>query len=186
MTNVKYYKVNYQAQYFLPLFAGLVYGANLEFGYGNGYGGSSLPFFQNYYGGGVGSVRTYDTNSLGPKEAVVTTNRNPDGTETVSTRYNGSALGGRRKFTINNEILFPFPGTKNTRDVRGSLFFDAGQIYDRGDALQKDNERVHFSAGVALAWKSPIGALKFSYGIPIGKKPDDKIQRFQFQVGTLF
>jgi outer membrane protein insertion porin family len=186
VTNIKYFKINYQAQYFLPLFAGLVYGANLEFGYGNGYGGSSLPFFQNYYGGGVGSVRTYDTNSLGPKEPITTTARNADGTETSTTRYNGAALGGRRKFTINNEILFPFPGTKNTKDVRGSVFFDAGQIYDRGDPFQKDNERFHFSAGIALAWKSPIGALKFSYGIPLNKKPDDKIQRFQFQVGTLF
>jgi outer membrane protein insertion porin family len=186
VTSIKYYKLNYQAQYFLPLFAGLVYGANLEFGYGNGYGGSSLPFFQNYYGGGVGSVRTYDTNSLGPKEAITTTVTNADGSTTTSTRYNGAALGGRRKFTINNEILFPFPGTKNDRSVRGSLFFDAGQIYDRGEAVQKDNERFHFSAGVALAWKSPIGALKFSYGFPLSKKPDDKIQRFQFQVGTLF
>jgi outer membrane protein insertion porin family len=186
VTNIKYFKINYQAQYFLPLFAGLVYGANFEFGYGNGYGGSSLPFFQNYYGGGVGSVRTFDSNSLGPKEPITTTTRNPDGTETSTTRFNGAALGGRRKFTINNEILFPFPGTKNTRDVRGSVFFDAGQIYDRGDPLQKDNERFHFSAGIAIAWKSPIGALKFSYGIPLNKKPDDKIQRFQFQVGTLF
>ncbi len=186
VTNLKYFKFNYNAQYFLPLFSGLVYGANIDVGYGNGYGGSSLPFFQNYYGGGVGSVRTYDTNSLGPKEAVTTTIRNPDGTETLLTRYNGSAIGGRRKFTINNEILFPFPGTKNTKDVRGSVFFDAGQIYDKGDAVQKDNERIHMSFGVALAWKSPIGALKFSYGIPIGKKQDDKIQRFQFQVGTLF
>jgi outer membrane protein insertion porin family len=186
VTNVKYYKINYQAQYFLPLFAGLVYGANVEVGFGNGYGGSSLPFFQNYYGGGVGSVRSYDTNSLGPKEAITTTTANPDGTETSLTRYNGSAIGGRRKFTINNEILFPFPGTKNDKSVRGSVFFDAGQIYDKGDPLQKDNERFHFSAGVAIAWKSPIGALKFSYGIPLNKKPDDKIQRFQFQVGTLF
>jgi outer membrane protein insertion porin family len=186
VTSVKYYKINYQAQYFLPLFAGLVYGANVEVGFGNGYGGSSLPFFQNYYGGGVGSVRSYDTNSLGPKEAITTTTKNPDGTETSFTRYNGSAIGGRRKFTINNELLFPFPGTKNDKSVRGSVFFDAGQIYDKGDPLQKDNERFHFSAGVAIAWKSPIGALKFSYGIPLNKKPDDKIQRFQFQVGTLF
>lgn len=186
VTNVKYYKFNYQAQYFRPLFAGLVYGVNLEAGFGNGYGGSSLPFFQNYYGGGVGSVRTYDTNSLGPKESNTAITRNPDGTESSLTRYNGASLGGRRKFTINNELLFPFPGTKNDRSVRGSVFFDAGQIYDKGDPLQKDNERFHFSAGIAIAWKSPIGALKFSYGVPLNKKPDDKIQRFQFQVGTLF
>ena len=95
-------------------------------------------------------------------------------------------MGGKRKFTINNEILFPFPGTKNDKSVRGSLFFDAGQIYDKGEPLQKDNERIHMSTGVAIAWQSPIGALKFSYAIPIGSKPGDKLQRFQFQVGSLF
>ncbi len=186
VTNVKYYKFNYQGQAFIPLWANFVYGLNVEAGYGNGYGGRSLPFFQNYYGGGVGSVRGFDTNSLGPREAVTTTVTNPDGTTSTKTTYNGDATGGRRKFSINNEILFPFPGTKNDKSVRGSLFIDAGQIYDKGDPLQKDNERIHLSSGVAIAWQSPIGALKFSYAIPFASKPNDKLQRFQFQIGTLF
>jgi len=187
LTQVKFYKVNYQGQAFLPLYGDFVYGLNVELGFANGYGGRSLPFFQNYYGGGVGSVRGYETNSLGPREAVTSAiTTNPDGTTSSITSYTGNATGGRRKFTINNEILFPFPGTKNDKSVRGSLFFDAGQIYDKGDPLQKDNERIHFSTGLAIAWQSPIGALKFSYAIPIGSKPTDKTQRFQFQVGTLF
>ena len=70
--------------------------------------------------------------------------------------------------------------------MRGSFFLDAGQIYDRGDPLQKDNERVHLSTGVAIAWQSPIGALKFSYAYPLATKSSDRLQRFQFQVGTLF
>jgi outer membrane protein insertion porin family len=172
---------------FIPLIADFVYGVNIEAGYGNGYGGRSLPFFQNYYGGGVGSVRGYETNSLGPREAVTSaTTTNPDGTSSSTTSYTGNATGGRRKFTINNEILFPFPGTKNDKSVRGSFFIDAGQVYDKGDPLQKDNERIHLSTGIAIAWQSPIGALKFSYALPIGSKPTDKAQRFQFQVGTLF
>lgn len=186
-TPLKYYKLSYQGQAFVPIWGDFVYGLNVELGYASGYGGRSLPFFQNYYGGGVGSVRGYETNSLGPREAVtskVTTN--PDGTTSSTTSYTGDAMGGRRKFTVNNEILFPFPGTKNDKSVRGSLFFDAGQIYDRGDPLQKDNERVHFSAGLAIAWQSPIGALKFSYALPLATKASDKTQRFQFQVGTLF
>jgi len=187
VTQLKFYKVNYQAQLFVPLFGDFVYGLNAEVGYGNGYGGRSLPFFQNYYGGGVGSVRGYETNSLGPREAITSSvTTNPDGTTSSTTSFTGNAIGGRRKFTMNNELLFPFPGTKNDKSVRGSVFFDAGQIYDRGDPLQKDNERVHFSTGLAVAWQSPIGALKFSYAIPIGSKPTDKLQRFQFQVGTLF
>lgn len=187
VTTLKYYKVTYQGQVFVPLFSDFVYGLNFEAGYANGYGGKSLPFFQNYYGGGVGSVRGYETNSLGPREAVtsaVTTN--PDGTTSSTTSYTGNATGGRRKFTMNNEILFPFPGTKNDKSVRGSFFLDAGQIYDRGDPLQKDNERVHLSTGVAIAWQSPIGALKFSYAYPLATKSSDRLQRFQFQVGTLF
>lgn len=187
VTTLKYYKLTYQGQVFVPLVSDFVYGLNFEAGYANGYGGKSLPFFQNYYGGGVGSVRGYETNSLGPREAVtsaVTTN--PDGTTSSTTSYTGNATGGRRKFTMNNEILFPFPGTKNDKSVRGSFFLDAGQIYDRGDPLQKDNERVHLSTGVAIAWQSPIGALKFSYAFPLASKPSDRLQRFQFQVGTLF
>ncbi len=187
LTPLKFYKINYQGQAFIPLFGDFVYGLNAEIGFGNGYGGRSLPFFQNYYGGGVGSVRGYETNSLGPREAVTSTiTTNPDGTTSSVTSYTGNATGGRRKFTINNEILFPFPGTKNDKSVRGSLFFDAGQIYDKGDPLQKDNERIHLSTGLAVAWQSPIGALKFSYALPIGSKSTDKTQRFQFQVGTLF
>lgn len=187
VTTLKYYKVTYQGQVFVPLFSDFVYGLNFEAGYANGYGGRSLPFFQNYYGGGVGSVRGYETNSLGPREAVtsaVTTN--PDGTTSSTTSYTGNATGGRRKFTMNNEILFPFPGTKNDKSVRGSFFLDVGQVYDRGDPLQKDNERVHLSTGVAIAWQSPIGALKFSYALPLATKSSDRLQRFQFQVGTLF
>ncbi len=187
ITNVKFFKVNYQGQAFIPLVADFVYGLNVEAGFGMGYGGRSLPFFQNYYGGGVGSVRGYETNSLGPREAITSAiTTNPDGTTSSTTSYTGNATGGRRKFTMNNEILFPFPGTKNDKSVRGSLFFDAGQIYDKGDPLQKDNERIHMSTGVAIAWQSPIGALKFSYAIPIGGKPTDKQQRFQFQVGQMF
>jgi outer membrane protein insertion porin family len=184
VTNVKYFKVNYQGQLFVPLWADFVYGVNVDIGFAGGYGGRPLPFFQNYYGGGVGSVRGYETNSLGPREKVTSVVTNPDGTTTTTESFTGGALGGRRKIIINNEFLFPFPGTKNDKSVRGSIFFDAGQIYERG--LQKDNERFHFSAGVAIAWQSPIGALKFSYAFPLASKPTDKLQRFQFQVGTLF
>ncbi|MCX8098960.1 MAG: outer membrane protein assembly factor BamA [Casimicrobiaceae bacterium] len=184
VTNVKFYKINYQGQLFVPLVNDFVYGINVDLGFAAGYGARPLPFFQNYYGGGVGSVRGYETNSLGPREPVTSTVTGPDGQPVSTTTFTGGALGGRRKIVVNNELLFPFPGTRNDKSVRGSIFFDAGQIYDRGE--QKDNERFRFSVGLAIAWQSPIGALKFSYAFPLATKPTDKLQRFQFQVGTLF
>jgi outer membrane protein insertion porin family len=77
------------------------------------------------------------------------------------------------------------PGTKpGDQSVRLSVFADAGQIYDAG--FQPELESFRFSVGVGLAWNSPVGPLKFSYGVPINKKVSDKVQHFQFQVGTVF
>jgi outer membrane protein insertion porin family len=74
--------------------------------------------------------------------------------------------------------------------VRASVFADAGQIYINGNELperqQYDLQGFRYSAGVGLAWNSPIGPLKFSYAYPLNQKVLDRIQRFQFQVGTIF
>ena len=46
VTNLKFYKLSYQGQAFLPIYADFVYGLNVELGFANGYGGRSLPFFR--------------------------------------------------------------------------------------------------------------------------------------------
>ena len=165
--DLNYYKLNYLAQWFTPLPANLVFMLRGEAGYGGGLGNKPLPFFKAYYAGGVGSVRGYDTSSLGPQDAL------------------GNTIGGRRKIIGNAELFFPMPGTKpGDQSVRMSVFTDAGQIYDTGS--QGDLESFKFSAGVGVAWNSPVGPLKFSYGYPLNKKPGDRVQHFQFQVGTVF
>jgi outer membrane protein insertion porin family len=45
---------------------------------------------------------------------------------------------------------------------------------------------LRYSAGVGISWISPIGPLKLSYGTPLNAKPEDNVQRFQFQMGTGF
>jgi len=45
---------------------------------------------------------------------------------------------------------------------------------------------LRVSAGLGLSWTSPVGPFKLSYGLPIRKESHDRIQRFQFQVGTAF
>jgi outer membrane protein insertion porin family len=171
-TDLKYYRTNAQGQYFQPLgWGGLVLGINAEVGYGNGYGGKPLPFFKNYYAGGVGSVRGFEANSLGPRVTNILTGGN-------------EYLGGSQKFILNTEILFPLPGSKQDKSIRGSLFVDMGLVRDKGEVTEFETLRL--SAGAALAWTSPVGPLKFSLGYPLRKKEGDKIQRFQFQVGTSF
>jgi outer membrane protein insertion porin family len=165
--DLSYYKLNYLMQWFTPLPANLVGMLRGDVGYGGGLGNKPLPFFKAYYGGGVGSVRGYDTASLGPQD------------------NQGNTIGGRRKIIGNAELFFPMPGAKaNDQSVRLSVFADAGQIYDNG--TQPQFESFRYSAGFGVAWNSPVGPLKFSYGVPLNKKPGDRIQHFQFQVGTVF
>lgn len=171
-TDLRYYKMSALGQYFQPLLGtSLVLGFNVEVGFANGMGGKPLPFFKNFYAGGVGSVRGFEANSLGPRTF---------NTATGSTEY----LGGNRKLVINTELLFPIPGSKNDKSVRGALFFDAGTIRDPGSSA--DDRAVRASVGAALSWTSPVGPLRFSLGYPVRKKDGDKLQRFQFQVGTSF
>jgi outer membrane protein insertion porin family len=42
------------------------------------------------------------------------------------------------------------------------------------------------STGLAVAWDSPVGPLRFSFGAPIKSEDGDKIERFQFQLGKVF
>jgi hypothetical protein len=95
--DLEWYRLTHSQQWFFPLSKTFTLMLNGEVGYANGYGKTStLPFFQNFYLGGLGSVRGYDSNSLGPKDAST-----------------GDYLGGTRKMVANAEILFPFPGMKD-------------------------------------------------------------------------
>ncbi|HTP98579.1 MAG TPA: outer membrane protein assembly factor BamA [Casimicrobiaceae bacterium] len=162
--DLAYYKLQYLNQAFWPVYGDFVLMLRADIGYGDGYDGKPLPFFKAFYAGGVGSVRGYEAGSLGPRDIY------------------GNTLGGKRKIVGNAELFYPL--IKGDRSVRISGFFDAGQIYVNG--FQPDFENFRFSSGVGLAWNSPIGPLKFSYAIPLNSIPTDKIQRFQFQVGTVF
>jgi len=165
--DLTYYKVNYLIQWFTPMPLNTVLMLRGDFGYGGGLENKTLPFFKAYYGGGVGSVRGYETASLGPQD------------------IQGNVIGGREKIIANAELFFPLPGAKaNDQSVRLSVFTDAGMIRDAG--LQPELESFRYSAGVGVAWNSPVGPLKLSYAYPLKKKKGDRIQNFQFQVGTIF
>ncbi|HEV7412221.1 MAG TPA: outer membrane protein assembly factor BamA [Casimicrobiaceae bacterium] len=165
--DLTYYKLNYLIQWFTPMPLNTVLMLRGDFGYGGGLQNKTLPFFKAYYGGGVGSVRGYETASLGPQD------------------IQGNVVGGREKIITNAELFFPLPGAKaNDQSVRLSVFTDAGMIRDAG--LQPGLESFRYSAGVGVAWNSPVGPLKLSYAYPLKKKPGDRIQNFQFQVGTIF
>jgi outer membrane protein insertion porin family len=165
--DLKYYRVNYQSQWFYTLdkLPWLTLMLNGEAGYADGFGGKPLPFFKNFYAGGVGSVRGFETATLGPRDT------------------NGDILGGNRRFVGNLELLFPMPGYKE-KNVRLAGFLDFGSVWGADEKIRAGDVRI--GAGLAVSWDSPVGPLRFSFGAPIRKQPGDKIERFQFQLGRIF
>ncbi len=163
--DMRYYKLNYEHQWFYPLSEGLTLMANGQVGAGGGYGGKQMPFFKNFYAGGTGSVRGYESNSLGPRDAT------------------NLALGGTRRVVGNLELMTPMPGIKD-KSVRLSGFLDAGAVYGPGDL--PGSAGLRYSAGAAVTWVSPMGPLKFSYGVPLNKQAADRLQKFQFTMGSMF
>jgi outer membrane protein insertion porin family len=165
--DLTYYRANYQSQLFYTLerLPWLTLMLNGELGYADGYGGKPLPFFKNFYAGGVGSVRAFETASLGPRD------------------LNGDALGGDRRLIGNIEVLFPMPGYKE-KNLRLAGFLDFGNVWGPLQKISAGDVRV--SVGLAVSWDSPVGPLRFSFGTPIRSQEGDKIERFQFQLGRVF
>jgi len=166
--DTRYLRSNYQYQQYWPLSKRITLGVNAEVGYGVGLGGRPYPIFKNFYGGGLGTVRGFDTNSLGPTDLT------------------GAYIGGNRRVNLNTELYLPFPGTGNDRTLRFFGYFDAGNVWGPDEKWFDSDNPLRASVGLGLSWVSPVGPLKLSFGQPVKKLPRDKIQRLQFQIGTAF
>jgi outer membrane protein insertion porin family len=165
--DAKYYRAIYEHQWYRPLTRWMTLALKGELDIGGGLQGHAYPVFKNFYGGGIGSVRGYESSSLGLVDP-----------------FTLDALGGARRVIGNAELQFPFPGSGADKSLRWFTFADTGQVYQEGQRIRLD--QLRYSAGIGLSWISPVGPLKLSYAKPLNAKPGDRLERFQFQMGTGF
>ncbi|MFN3593684.1 MAG: outer membrane protein assembly factor BamA, partial [Thiobacillaceae bacterium] len=174
--DLKYYKLSYQLQWWWPVTSSVSLALNGEIGWGGGYGGKPLPFFRNYFAGGIGSVRGFEAGTLGPQ-----------GLDSANQPY---SLGGDKRLVGNAELYFPVPGAGKDKSLRLSAFVDAGGVWGPDDYLGRYQKfslsELRYSAGVAVTWYSPFGPIKLSLAAPFKTQPDDRKQAFQFQLGNVF
>lgn len=176
---LNYYMMNYLGAGFYPLTSTsrFILEGHLALGYGNGFSSTTgLPFFANYYAGGIGvpgQVRGYETNSLGPRDT------------------NGFPLGGNIMTVGSLALIVPNPISNDK--VRTSIFIDAGNIYSSLGVTQPGNPRggtpsgpLRYSTGIDVDWRIPVFnvTLSFSLAKAINAKPGDQTQVFQFNIGT--
>lgn len=158
---LRYYKVDFNNSTYIPLRHGLVFNWLVQLGYGQGYGGDNYPFFKNYWAGGEGSVRGFDTNSLGPQD----NKKKP--------------MGGNVLVASSANLYFP---QKLGDDIRYGLFVDTGNVFN--DSFNASEMRV--STGAVLQWRTPLAPMSFALGFPVVKKQGDKLQSFSVSISTDF
>ncbi|MBF0217992.1 MAG: outer membrane protein assembly factor BamA [Gammaproteobacteria bacterium] len=164
---LNFYKVSLSHQHYFPVLADNVLSLFGEMAYADVYGNSHvLAPFERYYAGGINSIRGFRSRTVGS-----------EGTFDEA----GEALGGNTRLLLRSEFLFPPPFEDNEGSMRFGLFVDGGNTFNRDYGV--DVADLRYSAGVSLAWITPIGPLKFSYGQPLNRKDDDEVESFQFTIG---
>ena len=164
--DARFAKLGGQYQQYLPLTKQHTFAFNADLGFGKGLNGQTLPFYKNYYSGGLGSVRGFEQGTLGPRDIT------------------GPVIGGAKKVTLNTEFLMPFPGAGNDRTLRLYGFYDMGNVF--GEQAKIELNQLRTSYGVGLSWVSPMGPLRFAWARPVRTFSGDRIQPLQFQIGTSF
>ncbi|WP_416337856.1 outer membrane protein assembly factor BamA [Halovibrio sp. HP20-59] len=189
-SDAEYYKLRARAQQLFPInddeswafkFTGNV-------GYADTLGGNDpYPFYENFYAGGLGSVRGFTSNTLGQR--------------TTPAREGGRdrTLGGNVSIEGSAEIIFPLPFIEDQRSLQTSLFLDGGNTFLSScyDVLDEDASRqrcdsgvdlgnLRYSAGIGLSWLTPVGPLTFSVAEPLNDESGDDTQFFQFSLGQSF
>jgi outer membrane protein insertion porin family len=186
ISDLEFYKLTYEAQVFYPVPFLNTWTLRLrtELGYGDGYGNTTgLPFYENYFAGGFGSVRGYESNTLGPRSTPAEQYRvvqpitaidaegnptqigGPDGSEFGYVASNGQLayavvdndndpFGGNVLIEGGAELLFPLPFIKDQSQLRTAFFLDAGNVFDTScGPLQQSCNDVDF------------GELRYSVGV---------------------
>ena len=179
-SELEFYRINYEGQIFFPLTRALTLRFSTRLGYGDSYGDTeTFPFYKNFYAGGFGSVRGYESNSLGPRSTP-----NPN-----DTFAEPDPIGGNVLATFNAEIIFPLPFVEDQRQMKSVLFVDGGNVFN-SNCLEvsvictdpQDGE-LRYTAGFALTWITGFAPLSFSISVPLNQKDGDETESFQFELG---
>ncbi|MEZ4462312.1 MAG: outer membrane protein assembly factor BamA [bacterium] len=189
LSQVEFVKYDAETRWYFPLIWEFVLRLNGEVGYvASTDPHKPVPLFERYYVGGPTTVRGFDRFSLGPSRLVAGDTNDP-GTSGFE-----FGIGGNKRLILTAEIEFPI---LTAIGIKGVVFADAGNAFDNGkpltlkldlfsDAGNNYDDVLRTSVGFGFRWFSPIGPLRFEWGIPLARLRDEKPLVFDFSIGNAF
>ncbi|MFP6805810.1 MAG: outer membrane protein assembly factor BamA [Pseudomonadales bacterium] len=182
-SELEYFRINYSGQIFFPLTRLFTLRLRTDLGYGEAYGSTNTyPFYKNFFAGGPGSVRGYESNSLGPR-----TTPSP-----LDTFPEPDPIGGNVLVEASAEILFPLPFIKDQRQIKSAFFVDAGNVFNTNCnpvstiCLSPKEGELRYSTGFAITWITGFAPISFALSYAFNEKPGDETESFQFELGRTF
>ncbi len=180
-SGLEFFKLTYKATHLRGLTRDFTLKLKADLGYGESFGDTSqMPFFKNFYAGGLGSVRGYEKYSLGPQNSM-------------SQGYSRARpVGGNVQIVLGAEVIFPLPFVKDQRSVQSAIFFDAGNVFNTkcGDlevnCYSPEEGELRYSVGLGATWLSGFGPITFSVAKPLNSDETDQTEVFQFSLGNQF
>ncbi len=185
------------SRHYQPLFGPFVLKTNAEIGITTSRDPLGVPITERYLIGGINDVRGFAPRSLGPQLRVAQPGD-------IGQPLRNLPLGGNMQIIWNSEIEFPL---FKQVGISGVVFFDAGNAYnleDRycsgsfqsGDVSPKYDpcfdfpdsliQGIRTSIGFGFRWFSPIGPLRFEWGIPLDRQEGEEPLVFEFTIGNFF
>lgn len=170
------------SRWYVPLPLGFVLRFNLNGGWILSQAARGVPAFERYRLGGINTLRGYRAFTIGPTRKIPSIND-------AAFRLDDFNWGGSKQFVFNAEIEFPIIPSVG---IKGVIFFDAGNAYDDDELFFQDKRNpqtvlgMFLSVGFGVRWFSPIGPLRFEWGIPLTPRPNDDPILFEFSIGNAF
>jgi len=189
LSQVEFVKYDGETRWYFPLFWEFVLRLNGEVGYVQSTDPHKpVPLFERYYVGGPTTVRGFDRFALGPSRLVAGDTGDP------GTSGFDFGIGGNKRLILTAEVEFPI---LTAIGIKGVIFADAGNAFDNGQPLTLKldvlsnadndyNDVLRTSVGLGFRWFSPIGPLRFEWGIPLARLRDEKPLVFDFSIGNAF
>ncbi len=184
-SDLLFWRLRYEGQRFFPLGDGFSLRLHTRLGYGDGYGNTdSLPFFEHFFAGGFGSVRGFETNTLGPRAT-------PSPNDPF-VRRRVQPFGGNVLITGGLELIIPMPFVEDQRQFRPVLFLDAGNVFNTScpqvsqfcDSPSLDE--IRYSVGMGVTWLTGLGPITVGIARALNSKEGDETEFFQFELGRTF
>lgn len=194
----QYYKIEVDGNYYISLDknSDWVFMTTIYAGYAGGICSQESPFYDNFYAGGINTIRGFRLNSVGPKAAYYCCNKYDKSYSTCCVKNSQDTIGGNVISLFKTELIVPisYLGELYYDTVRMSIFVDCGTVWD---TFWKNTEitraagimdysvpnNVRISSGISLKWVSPVGPIIFSYSKLIKKYLGDIEEPFQFSIG---